>query len=298
MAVRWVKREDIDKVKWNSCVHYAYNGNIFGYVWYLDFIGKSWTALIEDDYQAVMPLIYRTGLHKMEIYQPSFIRELGIFSYAALNSHRVKHFFDAMPEEYRVINMRVSEECKPADTHGFKVNEKTNHVLSLLQSYENLASRYSPVFKNALDKAIANGLMSSESISPEQYAAFYEKNGPGSRRKREKDQHALLRIIYNALHRGWGFLSGIADEKGELLAADFYITSHSRMMSLAPVISKDGEASGAAAMQFDFLLRTNAGKPLLFDFNEDQSFINPTHVHAMPYPFYDIKKDVRIAGIW
>jgi hypothetical protein len=42
MAVRWVKREDIDKVKWNSCVHYAYNGNIFGYVWYLDFIGKSW----------------------------------------------------------------------------------------------------------------------------------------------------------------------------------------------------------------------------------------------------------------
>jgi hypothetical protein len=167
-----------------------------------------------------------------------------------------------------------------------------------LQSYENLADRYSPVFRNALDKSIANGLMSAESISPEQYAAFYEKNGPGNKRQREKDKHALLRIIYNALHRGWGFLSGISDEKGVLSAADFYITSHSRMMSLAPVISKNGEAFGAAAMQFDFLLRTNAGKPLLFDFNEDQSFINPSHVHAMPYPFYDIKKDVRIAGIW
>jgi hypothetical protein len=81
-----------------------------------------------------------------------------------------------MPEEYRLINMQVSEECKPTDIHGFKISEKTNHVLSLLQSYENLAGRYSPVFRNALDKSIAIGLMSSESITPEQFAAFYERN--------------------------------------------------------------------------------------------------------------------------
>ncbi|NBU35145.1 MAG: hypothetical protein EBS35_01030 [Bacteroidetes bacterium] len=298
MAISWVKREEIDKVKWNSCIHYAYNGNVFGYIWYLDFIGKSWTALIEDDYQAVMPLIFRPGLNKQEVFQPSFIRELGVFSYAPLNANRVKLFYDAIPEVYRCINLRVSEECKPADNHGFTVKEHTNHVLSLLQSYDVLANRYSPAFKNALNRSLTQKLRSSESISPEQFAAFYEKNGKGKKSQRVKDKHALLRIIYNALHRGWGFLSGITDENGELLAADFYITSHSRMLSLAPVVSKNGESSGAAAMQFDFLLRTNAGKPLLFDFNEDQSFINPAHVHAMPYPFFEIKKDLRIAGIW
>lgn len=298
MAIRWVKREDIDKVKWNSCVHYAYNGNVYGYIWFLDFIGKSWSALIEDDYQAVMPLIFRKGLNKQEIFQPSFIRELGVFSYAPLNANRVKLFFDAIPEEYRLINMRVSEESKPAEIQGFVVKEQTNYVLSLLQSYDILANRYSPAFKNALERSLSSRLQSSASITPEQFAVFYEKHGLGKRSQREKDKHALLRIIYNVLHRGWGFLSGISDEEGELLAADFYITSHSRMMSLAPVISKNGEALGAAALQFDFLMRTNAGKPLLFDFNENQSFINPTHVHAMPYPFYEIKKDLRFAGIW
>jgi hypothetical protein len=298
MAIRWIKREDIDKVKWNSCVHYAYNGNIFGYVWYLDFIGKSWSALIEDDYQAVMPLIYRKGLHKQEIYQPNFIRELGIFSYAALNAGRVNLFFDAIPAVYRSIEMQVSEECKPTENKGFITKEKTNHVLSLLPTYEILASRYSPAFKNAMERAISLGFRSSESISPEQFASFYENNGPGKKVDRERRKHALLRIIYNAMHRGWGFLSGITDETGTLCAADFYITSHSRLMSLAPVITKKGELSGAAALQFDFLIRSNAGKPLLFDFNEDQSFIHPAHVHAMSYPFYTIKRDLRIAGIW
>ncbi len=298
MAIKWVKREEIDKVKWNSCIHYAYNGNVFGYLWFLDFIGKSWSALVEDDYQAVMPLIFRPGLNKLEVFQPNFIRELGVFSYAPLNANRVNLFFEAIPEVYRLINMRVSEECKPADNHGFIVKEHTNHVFSLLQTYEVLANRYSPAFKNALDRALTHKLQSSESITPEQFAAFFEKNGKGKRSQREKDKHALLRIMYNVLHRGWGFLSGITDENGELFAADFYITSHSRIMSLAPVISKNGEALGAAAMQFDFLMRTNAGKPLLFDFNEDQSFINPAHVHAMPYPFYEIKKDLRLAGIW
>jgi len=298
MAVRWMKREDIDKVKWNSCIHYAYNGNIFGYIWYLDFIGKSWSALIEDDYQAVMPLIYRNGLNKQEIYQPDFIRELGVFSYAALNASRVNLFFDAIPKAYRLIEMQVSEECKPMESQGFKLKEKTNHVLSLLQSYESLADRYSPAFKNALDRSLSLGFRSSESITPEQFASFYETHGGGKKNERERRKHALLRIIYNAMHRGWGFLSGITDENGDLCAADFYITSHSRMMSLAPVITKKGETSGAAALQFDFLIRTNAGKPLLFDFNEDHLFINPTHVHAMAYPFFEIKRDVRIAGIW
>ncbi len=56
MDVRFVPREEIDKVKWNSCVHYANNGNIFGYVWYLDQVAREWDALIEGDYYTYIGL--------------------------------------------------------------------------------------------------------------------------------------------------------------------------------------------------------------------------------------------------
>jgi hypothetical protein len=179
MAIRWVKRDEIDKVKWNSCVHYAYNGNVFGYVWFLDVIGKSWSALIEDDYQAVMPLIFRPALNKHEVFQPPFIRELGIFSYAPLHANRVTLFFDAIPDDYRYIQMRVSEECKPNDNQGFTCTEHTNHVLSFLSPYEVIADRYSPVYKNALERALSQQLQPSDALTPEQFANFYEKNGKG-----------------------------------------------------------------------------------------------------------------------
>ena len=59
MEIRFVKKEDIDKIKWNSCVHYAINGNIFGYMWFLDSVSKEWDALVEGDYESVLPLFHK-----------------------------------------------------------------------------------------------------------------------------------------------------------------------------------------------------------------------------------------------
>ena len=79
MNIQYLKSADIDKVKWNSCVHYANNGNIFGYMWFLDFVAKDWDALVEGDYESVFPLVWREGLFgRKELYQPSLMREMGI----------------------------------------------------------------------------------------------------------------------------------------------------------------------------------------------------------------------------
>ena len=40
MDIHLVRREDIDKQLYNSCVHYATNGSIYGYDWYLQRYGE------------------------------------------------------------------------------------------------------------------------------------------------------------------------------------------------------------------------------------------------------------------
>jgi hypothetical protein len=71
MNIQRIPRDELIKEKWNGCVHYAPNGNIFGYMWYLDFVAKDWEALVEDDYVSVFPLVYRQNWWgRPELYQP------------------------------------------------------------------------------------------------------------------------------------------------------------------------------------------------------------------------------------
>ena len=93
MEIRFIEGKDIDKVKWNSCIHYATNGNIFAYKWFLDYVAKDWHALVEGDYESVFPLVWKKGLlGKDELYQPSLMRELGIYSINVLSRARVQRF--------------------------------------------------------------------------------------------------------------------------------------------------------------------------------------------------------------
>ena len=49
-----LENKAIDKPKWDALI--AECGNIYAYSWYLDIVHPGWDALVDDDYQAVMPL--------------------------------------------------------------------------------------------------------------------------------------------------------------------------------------------------------------------------------------------------
>lgn len=97
MNIQRIKRDEINKTKWNSCVHFATNGNICGYKWYIDAISKDWEALIEGDYESVMPLIWKKNwIGRKQIYVPTLMREVGIYSANALSPKRVTTFLEAI----------------------------------------------------------------------------------------------------------------------------------------------------------------------------------------------------------
>ncbi|MCB0552458.1 MAG: hypothetical protein KDD02_02815 [Phaeodactylibacter sp.] len=291
MDIHYLKGPEIDQLKWNSCVHYANNGNVFGYMWYLNHIAKDWDALVEGDYESVFPLVWKKGFfNQMELYQPSLMREMGIYSVHILSKVRIQHFLDAIPETFKRVDIAVNEQNLPPAEAGFEVSEKTNYQLLLNPNYEELFDHFPKALIHQLQRAEDAGLALTSGLKPEVIADFFRQHTP-RRRKLKQDFHALQRIMYNALHRGWGFASGVIDRTGKLYAVNFLIYSHGKVMSLAPVQSPEGQKAGALPYLFEGLIRSHAGRPLILDFNTESTNELALQFGASPRPFYQIHRN-------
>lgn len=293
MEIRFVPREEIDKTKWNSCVHYASNGNIFGYMWYLDHVAKDWDALVEGDYESVFPLVWKQGLFGgKRLVQPPWMRELGLYSIHVLSKQRIRAFVEAIPGTFGSIRLHLNEQNFLPEARGYRLTPQTNYQLMLSPAYEDLAGAYGKEFFLQLAKAEKAGLLPVSNIKPERVAGFYRAHGAPDR-DRETRVHALLRIMYNALHRGWGFAAGVADAGGDLLAVNFYLYSHGKVVSLVPVVSPKGRNTGALEHLFNTLLQTHAGRPLLLDLNSEGLGGLAEQMGAKPNSFFILEKENR-----
>lgn len=298
MKIQYIKREDIDKTKWNSCVHYANNGNIFGYMWYLDAVAKDWDGLVEGDYESVMPLVWQDIFpRKKALHQPDLIRELGVYSIHVLSPARIRKFLEAIPKAFKKMELHLNEQNTSFQPPDFQITEKTNHQMLLTETYPDLANNYSEDLKSRLEKNQNIGLRPVANLKPEKIADFYKKHSP-DKKNLTQNFHAIQRIMYNVLHRGWGFSSAVLDKNEDLLAANFFIYSHKKVMSWLPLESPAGHKVNALAYLMDFFLQSHAGKPLILDFNTQKENPLAVDLGARSNVFYRIKKDGRKWGVF
>lgn len=297
MEIRLVKQEEIDKVKWNSCVHYSNNGNVFGYKWYLDHIAKDWDGLVEGDYESVFPLVWRKGMWGGKVlYQPNLMRELGIFTINAPSPARVKAFLQAIPAEYKQVDIVLNEQNPFPGLKNFRQSQLTNHQMLLTKSFEDLEKDFSPAIETAVEKAAKAEIMLDSNIKPEKIADFYQKHTSDTKGK-DRNFHAIQRVMYNVLHRGWGFASAARSKEGELLAANFFIYSHNTVMSLLPLESPAGRQVGALTFLFHMLIRTHATRPMILDFNTSQTDELALGFGAQSNPYLRIERKVGLSKV-
>ena len=82
----------------------------------------------------------------------------------------------------------------------------------------------------------------------------------------------------------------------EVMAAEFFIFSHGRIMSLAPIVTEAGKAIHAKEYMYDLMVRQQAGKPQALDFNtgvKEDAF--GRQFGAIHYEYYKVAKE-RPAG--
>lgn len=263
MDIRFVPQAAIDKQLYNSCVHFAVNGSLYGYDWYLNATAKEWDLLVEgDNYVSAMPLPKtKNWLGRTQLLQPALVPELAIYSVKPLSPKRIQSFWDAIPDDFRGGGLTVEPASVPKDQGRFEIETASGSALFLNRPIEEITDDFPPAYYERLALAEAADLLPTASLKPEAYADFWlETNGKTT--DNEWKFHAMQRLMYQVLHRSWGNASGIQTRDGKLLAATFNVYSHNRIFTLFPVQSKAGEEAGAMTLLMDNLLRSHAGRSL------------------------------------
>jgi hypothetical protein len=142
--IRFLKHSEIDPARWDQTVRNSLTPTIFVEYAMLDLLTGDgiWHALVEDDYDAIMPLPTRQKGVLKYVYTPFFLRQMGIFSARTLTPDKVESFLKEVSQRYVLADVLMNVNSTPkTDAEAFY-----SYALSLQPSYDALQAAYS---KNA-----------------------------------------------------------------------------------------------------------------------------------------------------
>ncbi|MBC8319334.1 MAG: hypothetical protein H8E34_01290 [Bacteroidetes bacterium] len=262
----YLKHTEIDKKKWDECIKQSFNGNTYVCSWYLDLVHEGWEALVEEDYQRVMPLTLRKKFGITYYYQPFFTQQFGVFSINILNPKIIEDFISKIPVHVKLIDVNFNIFNKFAE-EKYHLISNNNYLLDLINEYPKLASKYSNNTKRNLKKSLENNLIFMKGVKPESVISLFRTNrGADITKWTEKNYVVLQRIMYKAIHKGMGTTCGVYSENNELCAAAFFLKNNNRLIFLFSGSDEVARTNGAMTFLIDTVIRDNSPGGRILDF--------------------------------
>ena len=107
LSIYYLTRDKVDTQKWDHCINTCSNGLVYSYTYYLDAMCSNWSALVLNDYQAVMPLPWRKKWSIYYLYQPPFIAQLGLFA-NNITADLLEAFLKAIPKKFSYLDYMLN----------------------------------------------------------------------------------------------------------------------------------------------------------------------------------------------
>ena len=262
--INYLEHNAIDKPKWDALI--AECGNIYAYSWYLDIVHPGWEALVEDDYQSVMPLTGGKKFGVNYLFQPYFVQQLGVFS-KALTAETTEAFMKAIPSKYRFAEIRLNEgNGLEGGIQGVEYHR--NVLLNLNQDYEAIRSNYHQNTKRNLAKAEDHNLQLVTSVIPYHVVALFRDNrGALLNKWGDVEYKVLTHLAKTAQRRNSAFILGVSEKGvGQLLCAAIFMKTKDRITFLFSGLTEEGKQRQAMTYLLDQVIQQYAHQPITFDF--------------------------------
>jgi hypothetical protein len=264
MMITYLEHDAIDKAKWDALI--AECGNIYAYSWYLDIVHPGWEALVEDDYQSVMPLTGGKKFGVNYLFQPYFVQQLGVFS-KALTPETTEAFLKAIPSKYRFAEIRLNE--GNAFAEGYEgVEYHRNVLLDLNQEYNAIHANYHQNTKRNLAKAESNNLQLVETVIPYHVVALFRDNrGALLDKWGDAEYGVLTHLAKEAQKRNSACVLGVTEKGvGLLLCAAIFMKTERRITFLFSGLTEEGKQRQAMTYLLDQVIQKHAKQSVTFDF--------------------------------
>lgn len=264
--IHYLRRQEIDPAKWDSCVRNAPNGWLYARSFFLDGIGE-WDALICGDYDHIMPLPKKRKYGLSYIYIPPFTGQLGIIGTDPLSQELTDRFIGAIPRSFELADILLNEQNAPCSLPGAHSTKRTNYVLSLREPYEAICNRYSGDAKKNIRRTQALQLSASSDVRIDMVIEMYkEAYGKKNRHISQSDFNRLAVLGAQCMDQDNGFTIGIRNTDNELVASAFFGKDEKRIYYILGAPNQQGRDSNAVHCLIDEVIKRYAGSGLAFDF--------------------------------
>ena len=263
--IQYLQHSEIDKAQWDATI--AECGNIYAYSWYLDIVHPGWEALVEDDYQSVMPLTGGKKFGVNYLYQPFFVQQLGVFSKLPMTTGLTEAFLKAIPSKNRFAEIRLNEGNLFADgAQGVEYHR--NVLLDLNQEYEAIRANYHQNTKRNLAKAESNNLQLVETVIPYHVVALFRDNrGALLDKWGDAEYDVLTHLAKVAQKRNAAFMLGVSEKGvGQLICAAIFMKTKDRITFLFSGLTEEGKQRQAMTYLLDQVIQKYTHQPMTFDF--------------------------------
>ena len=262
--IRYTAAKQIDKKKWDACIDTADNGLIYAYSLYLDTMAKHWDALVLNDYEAVMPLTWNKKYGVYYLYQPFFCACLGVFG-KNITAVMVNDFLQAIPVKFGYWDIYCNH-GNYFQLKDFELYERTNYVLALNRSYENLAIGFRDNIRRNIKKAEQLTCVLKKNIAVDEVVALaIEQSRHFSPAKTE--DFTRFKKLYHLLNLQQKAITyGIYTPSHELVASCVFFFSHQRAYYILVGNHPNGKTIGASHALINAFIKDHAGQNLLLDF--------------------------------
>jgi hypothetical protein len=263
--IRYLENKAINKPQWDALI--AECGNIYAYSWYLDIAHPGWDALVDDNYQAVMPLTGGKKFGVNYLFQPFFVQQLGVFSKTPMTDGKLKDFLNAIPEKYRFCELRLNESnTLNNDIEG--IDYHRNILLDLNQDIQSLRANYHQNTKRNLAKAETHNLYLLETVQPQQVVDLFRNNrGALLEKWGDAEYGVLLHLVEEAEKHDAAFVWSVTDQEGgDPLCAAIFMKTNDRITFLFSGLNEEGKQCQAMTYLIDQVIQRYANQPITFDF--------------------------------
>ena len=262
--IKYLQYKEIDKAKWNACISNAPNGLIYGYSFYLDCMAKQWDALVLNDYEAVIPLTWNKKYGFYYLYQPAFTASLGVFG-KNLTKEIIDDFVSMLPSKFKLVEISLNSGNIVGDSRPFSLL-RSNYILPLNRSYEQLYKSYRDNHKRNITKAFQFGCRVSKEIAIDEIIQLNKEQLQHVDGTKPEDYPNFKKLYELLKGRKQAEVYGIIDPKNKVLASAVFFFSHNRAYYIMVGNHPDGKTIGASHALIDAFIKDHAGQNLILDF--------------------------------
>lgn len=282
MKIYHLPNKLIDFELWDKTLLSTSNGLIYARSWYLDIVSPGWEALVSENYEYIFPVPVKKKYKIPYIVQPFLTQQLGLFSSRDINNQILNLFINKLPTYSYELNMNERN-----NLIGSIVNP--NFLLSLDKSYQELHKNYSVNTIRNLKNAEKSGLTITNELSIDAFIAFYQSI--------KKDylsiSSVMLRLLVEeGVKQNEMKITGVLNDKNELIAANCLAYYNNRITNLIPVSNDEGKKHAAMFLLINEIIKNESSTEKIFDF-EGSKIEGIARFYkgfgAVNHPYYTIK---------